>query len=146
MGDVRKLVTVKSLEWQTVSAKGLWRADDGLGGHYEVLGQEPEYWMTHRGLGQGRMLRQNGMRTAPDTETAFATCQKDHEARILAAITPASDGRAEGLREAAAWREAATIARDHGFTNAQWRMGGESARGALFHLFMSRAAELEDKP
>jgi hypothetical protein len=93
MDDVRKLVKVKPLEWKDWSAR------------HRVIVVASEYTITQRNFPDMHfVIERFGRKLLPPSDTledAKAAAQADYEARIYAALTPASDGRAEGLREAA---------------------------------------------
>jgi hypothetical protein len=154
MDDVRKLVKVKPLVF------GKWGEAKGGGAKYSV-------YETGAKGGWNSVCyphEDQQYRLAEDVfrDEAEAAAQADYEARIYAALTPASDGRADGLREAAAWHESEIaklneniaanneyLARmghppDIGSANLYCRdkkMTHEISRDAI----LARAAELEGK-
>jgi hypothetical protein len=137
MDDVRKLVKVKPLEWYaSTDIPGLHNAESPIC-----------WWYNVHELNDGRFkyegdpcaLPQNVQPSAhPTLEAAKAAAQADYEARIYAALTPASDGRAEGLREAAG------IARAFDYS-IQSSTAADMRAQQIANAILARAAELEGK-
>jgi hypothetical protein len=131
MDDVRKLVKVKPLEWR--KSGETWTAMGGIA----------FYTVRRCCLYTG----QHYSARLDSDDDAKAAAQADYEARIYAALTPASDGRAEGLREAAGIAEAfmsqwATAT----YQNMDARMQNAAktyAAGDIVSAILARAAELE---
>jgi hypothetical protein len=139
MDDVRKLVKVKPLEWEKVhealAGMTVYTADSPFG-HYNAgidLAEIP-YWMH---------VPTEGGEDCSSLDAAKSAAQADYEARILAALTPASDGRAEGLREAAG------IAEKHikDLCDSEDIVTSETNRTLkdVSRAILARAAELEGK-
>jgi hypothetical protein len=178
MDDVRKLVNVKPLEWTERYGVGVIKAkaSSSFGDYYidathqpcdrreDVVVRYACYILGGKSLKGGFY---HGKIDGFDAyEQAKAAAQADYEARIYAALTPASDGRAEGLREADVARlvETAQWARNRleAIADEAWHGDARDFKRALIGVFadfdeslarcgsampaiLARAAELEGK-
>lgn len=75
-------VTVKPLVFQ--GRNGFWRADDGIGGFFEVAEVSGSFHMCRIVHGHA-----NKMIPYSTKETAFAACQVEHDRRILSVLESA---------------------------------------------------------
>lgn len=76
---------VKPLVWR--GDTDFWRAQDGLGGYYEVMDANAGVYLTHMVDGTGRIIPASSKRNQfHDPEQAQAAAQADHDARVLSLL------------------------------------------------------------
>lgn len=140
-------VGVKPLAFE--GRNGFWRADDGIGGFYEVTEVYGAFHMCRIVVGVANKLIPYNSKDA-----AFGAANVEHQRRILAALTPTAVDASQATDPAvnapdpAAIREALLIVqshadyvRDEGAYDAGWNAAVQSIAAAIKPLIEKGAAE-----